>query len=961
MKLIIDLQACQTTGSRDRGIGRYTFSLVDAMVRDCREHEVLIAINRAFPETIGPTRDRFSGVLPPENVIVWGGLLALEEMEAKNLGRRLLAERAKETLFKSLGADVVYTTSLFEGLGDSSVTSVSNDLTNINAVTLYDLIPYIHPQLYLADERVEDWYKRRILQLQQSDVALAISESSRREGIDYLGLPEHATVNISCAADSIFHPLNISTQLEAEIRQKYSLQKQFVMYTGGIDFRKNIEGLIESYADLPSQLRATHQLAIVCRVRPEDVARLSALAAQAGLNEGDVIFTGFVSDEDLAMLYNLCKIFIFPSIHEGFGLPALEAMSCGAAVIGSNCTSIPEVIGRPDALFNPLSRQDITAKLSRALSDQDFLLDLKESGLKRADGFSWKRSGSLAWDALENCVEDRQRTSRFRAMDSVSPKQDTLPTLAYVSPIPPDKSGIATYSAMVVPALCQHYQIDVVCDIESTDEWIKRNIKIISYKEFRENAGNYDRIVYHFGNSHFHTRMPELLKEAPGVVVLHDFFLSGLFWTLQASGAERALDAELEHSHGHFALADHLYHADPARSMAKYPCNLSVLENATGVISHSAYSRQLAERWYGISDHSRWSIVPLPWSAAKTAPSRDEAREMLGIKPNTFVVCSFGIIYSPTKLNDVILDAWADSNLGQTDDSLLVFVGQGGDISFDTQFERLAKTGKITNCKVTGYVSDTEYQAWLHASDLCVQLRAKSRGESSAAVLDGMVAGKNVVVNAYASAVELPDDVVTKLSEKPGKDELANILKQFHDSPHLSAEIGNRAASYVRAVHDPAIVSAQYANIIEEFYRNKNAKYPQENANLLHSVSQFGFFSDDRNGIQWQIAAIDPDYVPTHRFLIDISDHMSENFATELGDEDHLVSIVQFMLDFLPANRRIFMVRRLESGEYEAAHDLPYRLLNRTPPSLPEWKHIALWPNERAIPLDEFSSVLYSN
>lgn len=136
------------------------------------------------------------------------------------------------------------------------------------------------------------------------------------------------------------------------------------MYGGGIDYRKNIEGLIRAYARLPLQTRKDHQLAIVCSIRDVDRWRLVELAKEHGIDEKDLILTGFVSDEDLLALYNLCKIFVFPSWHEGFGLPALEAMACGRAVIGSNCSSLPEVIGRSDALFDPKNDESIAKKYS---------------------------------------------------------------------------------------------------------------------------------------------------------------------------------------------------------------------------------------------------------------------------------------------------------------------------------------------------------------------------------------------------------------------------------------------------------------------------------------------------------------------------------------------------------------------------------------------------------------------
>ena len=151
------------------------------------------------------------------------------------------------------------------------------------------------------------------------------------------------------------------------------------MYTAGIDHRKNIEGLIDGYALLPDEIRRNHHLAIVCAAQAEPISAIRQRARKQGLGEDELVLTGFVSDEDLVVLYNICSGFCFPSIHEGFGLPALEAMQCGAATIGSNTSSIPEVIGRADALFDPHDKIDIAGLLHQLLTDANFRTSLSQS------------------------------------------------------------------------------------------------------------------------------------------------------------------------------------------------------------------------------------------------------------------------------------------------------------------------------------------------------------------------------------------------------------------------------------------------------------------------------------------------------------------------------------------------------------------------------------------------------
>lgn len=136
-------------------------------------------------------------------------------------------------------------------------------------------------------------------------------------------------MNISTAADPQFQPVQISAQLETAVRERYGLRCPFVMYTGGIDHRKNIEGLIRAYAKLPQPLRALHQLAVVCSAKAPDRIALETLAKEMGLQANELVLTGFVPEEDLVTLYNLCKVFVFPSWHEGFGLRWRQCLADG--------------------------------------------------------------------------------------------------------------------------------------------------------------------------------------------------------------------------------------------------------------------------------------------------------------------------------------------------------------------------------------------------------------------------------------------------------------------------------------------------------------------------------------------------------------------------------------------------------------------------------------------------------
>lgn len=865
MRIVIDLQAAQA-GSRARGIGRYSLSLALAMARNRGEHEILIALNGYLPDTIGPIRAAFEGLLPAENIRVWKALAPVAQDDVRNDGRRRAAEQIREAFLASLRPDVVHVSSLMEGLTDDAVTSIGHRPWPFpTAVTLYDLIPYVHRQAYLHHPIALAWYLGKIEHLRRADLLLAISESSRREGVGCLGLPDHRSVNISADADAHFRPMDVSAESERAIRLKYGLRRPFVMYTGGIDLRKNIEGLIRAYAKLPAALRQGHQLAVVCTVQDSGRRALEETAARLGLGADELILTGFVPDEDLPVLYNLCALFVFPSWHEGFGLPALEAMRCGAPVIGADKTSLPEVIGWEEALFDPHSDAAMAASIERGLTDEDFRRSLLRHGRTQAAGFSWEESARRAIAAMERLQDERP----------ASPADLPLarrPRLAYVSPLPPARSGIADYSAELLPALSRHYEIEViVAEDHVADPWILENCPRRSVEWFRRNPGRYDRVIYHFGNSSYHEHMFALLEEIPGVVVLHDFFLSGVIHHREGSGRCPGVWASsLYGSHGYPAVRVGLT-APVAEAVAEYPCNLSVLQNAQGVIVHSEHSRRLARQWYGKEAGKDWRCIPLLRTPCEAgSATKRSARDGLGFRPDDFLVCSFGLI-GRTKQNHRLLQAWLRSPLARDARCHLVFVGENDAGPYGSALrEAIAASGCHERIKITGWADPALFRAYLRAADAGVQLRTLSRGETSAAVLDCMNHGIATIVNANGSMDDLPGDAVWKLPDDFDDAQLADALARLHADGDKREKLGARAREVIRADHDPVRCAARYAEALEGFHRAARASV----AGLAREIAALGLFSPDDAALTDVADAIDfsiSPNVPTPQILIDIS------------------------------------------------------------------------------------------
>lgn len=411
MRIVIDLQGAQGSGRR-RGIGRYSLELALAIARNRREHEVVIALSDLFPETITELRGHFHGILPHSAIRVWTAESTIAWMNPNNDQRRKRAQLIRETFLVSLAPDVVLISSLFEGFSDDIATSIGNLTAVPTAVILYDLIPLISPKMHLQGDRVLNWYMEKIQHLKRADHLLSISSSAAQEVRHHLQWEQHKVTNISAAASGMFQPIEVAVGEATALKAKYGLTRPFLMYTGGIDPRKNIDTLIKAFSKLPAEVKNTHQLAIFSQTSSMQAQRLAELSSSFGLAKSNVVTPGYVPDSDLVRLCNLCKAFVFPSLHEGFGLPALEAMQCGKAVIASNTSSLPEVVGRDDALFDPNDVNAMAFKIEAILNDDAFRRSLELHGLKQAGKFSWDRSARHAIDALSKLHERHKEVSQ---------------------------------------------------------------------------------------------------------------------------------------------------------------------------------------------------------------------------------------------------------------------------------------------------------------------------------------------------------------------------------------------------------------------------------------------------------------------------------------------------------------------------------------------------------------------
>jgi glycosyltransferase involved in cell wall biosynthesis len=836
MRIVLDLQGAQSDTSRFRGIGRYSLALAEAMAREAGRHEVWLVLNGRILDSIEPLRAEFARLIPSERIRIFELPGPIAEENPANSWRRQAAELLREKFLADLCPDVVHVSTLFEGHGNEVVTSVGRlDPTLPTAFTLYDLIPLLRSGTYLRDPGFKRLYMRRVQSLKRADLLLAISESSRREAIKALEISPDRVITIGAGLPQSFQEVEASQNAVGLLAARYQLRLPFVLYTGGDDTRKNLEGMVEAFALLPSEVRAVYQLAIVCQLSEGTHRRLTDLAEKLALDPKSIVYPGYVPDADLRLLYAKCSLFVFPSFHEGFGLPVLEAMACGAPVIGSNCTSIPEIIDRQDALFDPEQPRSIAERMNEALSNAGFRENLKAWGRQRAKAFTWEACARKALQAFEALHSKRKTAPGAKH----GPSTRHRPLLALVTPLPPERTGIAGYSAKLLQYLSRHYEIVCIVDQETTDPSLTEEFPVHGLQWLATNEGRVERILYQFGNSPTHRHMFGLLKRYPGVVVLHDFYLGDVLNDMARSGyAPGAFSEALYASHGFSALSKDSLEGRDA-SVADYPCNSAVLHNSLGVLVHSSHAIALAHKWYGDGVSALIRQVPfLP--LAPDPAERRAARKRLELPETAFAVCSFGLV-TPAKLSYRLLEAWLASPLAEEEACCLIFVGKNDGGNYGNRLlDRMAGSGLASRIRITGYCEDSQYSDYLAAADLAVQLRARSRGETSAAIFDCLARKVPLVINANGSAAELPDDVVMKLEDNFTNEALSAALVRLRTDSALRLNLAARSASYVNREHHPERIAGLYWEIIEEIYTTSSQAREQYLVQAIARISASG-------------------------------------------------------------------------------------------------------------------------
>jgi glycosyltransferase involved in cell wall biosynthesis len=290
---------------------------------------------------------------------------------------------------------------------------------NVKTVAIfYDLIPYYYwnkdklknykgfrkAKIVAADKIIRRRYLSVLSRYKKADMIISISESSKRDLLNHFKSINENRVKVALLGfGGAGHKYSLSSSGINNIPQDY------LLYVGGVDLRKNILGLAKMFFDIKKDIKYKNLKLVMAGKEFNNKAELIDLGwyelVKNNKYKKDIIFTGYVDDKELNYLYNNTKVFVFPSLYEGFGLPVLEAMNMGAPVVAFNNSSIPEVAG--DAAILCESEVEFEAGIKKLLDDKKFRKSLIDKGYRQVKKFSWEKTAKETIKAIEDLGKEK--------------------------------------------------------------------------------------------------------------------------------------------------------------------------------------------------------------------------------------------------------------------------------------------------------------------------------------------------------------------------------------------------------------------------------------------------------------------------------------------------------------------------------------------------------------------------
>lgn len=757
--VVVDLQGAQSVDHRDRGVARYVLEHARAIERVAPGLVTSYTLNPRLPPPGGIedliATGRVSSAPPPPPAGALVHLMSPIELSIP-LDELLPGPRRRRPL----------------------------------VVTLYDLVPDVLAERYLADPGLRRRWRTRVELVRRADAVLVISANTGKDAIDRLHLDRSRVTVIGTGTGDQFRPPADRDAVRDRVRRRLpGLGSRWVVFTGGTDDRKNVERLLEAWALLSPDVRREWQLVVACSVNDLQRNHLLVRADQLGF-AGGLLVPGFVPDELLVMLNQGADLAVYPSLYEGYGLPVAEALACGTPAVASNTSSLPELLP-PEGLFDPLDPGAIAASIDAALRDPARRRVL-QAATGRAD----------TWDAVARRTVEAYRAAGRRA-PSPPPSRRRPPRVAFVTPLPPQVTGVAAYSHRLLaelvaraPALAVDAYVDAPPHARAelragAGPAGVRTRPLASLARVEALEGPYDHTVISLGNSEYHTGGLALLQRRRATVIAHDVVLLNLFhfahWQ-HPDAAPGGFRATLHRMYPGM-LPDDVGEADRLDPEVAARWGIAMARGPVAASRRYLVTSEFAASWARLDagpDHAgRIATLPFPMGLIPLGEAPVPAADRGPL------IVSFGLV-DATKAPVVLVRALS---LVADRRARLAFVGPVAAEQSGAITGLASELGVAGRVEMTGPVEADQYRAWLQRAGVAVQLRTRSNGESSGAVGDCLAAGVPTVVSPVGSNRDLPGHAAVVLRANDAA-ELASALDALLGDPGRRTELQTGALAH---------------------------------------------------------------------------------------------------------------------------------------------------------------------
>jgi glycosyltransferase involved in cell wall biosynthesis len=729
MHLLADIRALQDPAYAGRGIGSHAAFLLQAV----RRHAV--------------ARQGIIGLVDPRL-----GPLAAEHRDlCDTLRPAFVHERIDEpAVFLSLSPLTHDSLPVVRLLDKAHILPVA---------AVYDFIPLEFPDRYLAGRDALFAYAAAFKWLEAFKAFLPISNQCGKEVVRRVMVdPERVSVTGVALREAFVRRLPGDTRPPV---RPAGAADETILFIGGPDPRKNLETVVAAHARLVAAGRPALQLVVAGGYPAAWQEQVRQEAHDRAGSTVDIRFLSHVPDEDLADWHAHARATVTASHAEGFSMPVIEAIASGGVSVVSDIPVHRELVDQPEAMFTPTDAGELAARLTVILGSPRLRHDLRARQRPVADRFTPAAVATRVTEALDRHLESFAATRRARP-----PRR--RPAIAFVTPFPPDRSGVADYSKQCVAALARFVDVDVYTDAPEPVDQVVRAFHPITAAAWTR--PDYDAVVAVAGNSHYHTKILDLHRRFGGACIVHDSRLAELIAWWKGEDHARGM---AERSLGRPVTSEEV------RRWLTNPGTLptlfydEMLERAEPLFVHSDGIRAMVRRLYGVDPiHLPFCVYRGFQSDELSVDAKRSARDALGIPRDRQVVISLGIV-DPVKRPATCVEAIARLHDRGTP-AHLYFVGDASSGVRESLSSLAASRGIAAAVHFTAdWISEEDYRRFILAADAAIQLRAHFNGGISGALTDCVAAGLPTVANHdLATAIDAPSYVV-RVADRPEVGEVA--------------------------------------------------------------------------------------------------------------------------------------------------------------------------------------------